>query len=740
MTKAQKHGEGGLPGLSPFVLELRADLAHHTAERARFSFGDFCCEIVQGRDSAWALIRRKGRGGLALRLAFAPGGINRLRRIRARPGETLKLAIDSAMGRHVVTLSTDGTDLHRLRLTVDLTPVAPLLMPFLPRDVYPLDAHDDPTGAIGNVEAGQRGMNSGLLYFHIDKPQFGSVLYFQNLTAMNPYYRATKTKPDGAVGGRWPELGYLPPTPPQSETPPVDPLPAGKRVTISDAIVVLRDDLPLDEVDSARRFLQMLGAAYTALEPPPNDYRDWIGRAERTLVDLDRSPKATVRHYGHRYAHPYTDSEYPDSMVQMALVKPMHDFALWQHKEIPLQAEFEAGLEKFYDPKLKIIRRYLPNVGDDKDADAVDSWYLYHPLMNLGRMALAGNAKARDLFERTIDFGIKAAHHFKYRWPIQYRVTDFSVITALAPADGRGQTDVGGLYAWVMLQAYELSREERFLHEAEAAIDAARDMRFNLNYQANLTAWGAAACLRLWRITNIERYRAQSYVYLASFFHNCAIWESDIDWAANYKNFLGVTCLQDAPYMAIYECFDSFSAFEAYLRDSGPELQPAARMLISEYCKYALDRAWFYYPDAMPEAALATENRNGHIDRALSFPVEDLYVDGQPAGQVGQEIYGAGAAMIYATRAFHHIADAPFLLFCDHFIMTQERTGDRAISLRLDGGETCHANIRIVPLGRTKLPKMSLKTAAGEVIKPRRADGRIEFKVPASGRLILSWA
>lgn len=38
-------------------------------------------------------------------------------------------------------------------------------------------------------------------------------------------------------------------------------------------------------------------------------------------------------------------------------------------------------------------------------------------------------------------------------------------------------------------------------------------------------------------------------------------------------------------------------------------------MLISEYCKYALYRAWFYYPDALPEALLADEQRNGHIDR-----------------------------------------------------------------------------------------------------------------------------
>lgn len=50
-------------------------------------------------------------------------------------------------------------------------------------------------------------------------------------------------------------------------------------------------------------------------------------------------------------------------------------------------------------------------------------------------------------------------------------------------------------------------------------------------------------------------------------------------------------------------------------------------------------------PDALPDDALAKDDiRNGHIDRKLSFPLEDLYGDGQPAGQVGQEIYGCGSA------------------------------------------------------------------------------------------------
>src|SRR3546814_18523715 len=85
-------------------------------------------------------------------------------------------------------------------------------------------------------------------------------------------------------------------------------------------------------------------------------------------------------------------------MVQMSIVAALHDWGVWQGEAHPLEAELLAGMGRFYDPKLKTLRRYLPNVGDDKNADAVDSWYLYHPLLNLGKLALAGNARAKRLF------------------------------------------------------------------------------------------------------------------------------------------------------------------------------------------------------------------------------------------------------------------------------------------------------------------------------------------------------
>ena len=91
-------------------------------------------------------------------------------------------------------------------------------------------------------------------------------------------------------------------------------------------------------------------------------------------------------------------------------------------------------------------------------------------------------------------------------------------------------------------------------------------------------------------------------------------------------------------------------------------------------------------------------------------------------------------------RSHHLVEGAPFQLYCNHFIRASERTGDRAISLQLDGGETCTADISLVRLPRRKLPEAHIVTAGGDPIRPRAiSDDRIDFRVPASGRVILTW-
>lgn len=698
--------------------------------------GGFDLEVIRYKADLWLIFRRDKQGGIALRTPLLAEDT----KCAIRKGETeclLAWQAENAAGTFHAELHGEKTGLEHFTYHVAFTPRCDIHIPYFPRDLIPFGRDSDPLASEGRIEACQRRLNTGLCYIELTNPKIGKLLYVQNLTALDRYFRVTETKPENAVGGEWPVLGYLPPTQPMD---PTKVLPAGKKIVLYDTRLVFRQKPEEDESESAWQFLDMLGAIYRNLDKPPAERWDWVDRSRRTLRDLEKSPKLRERHFGQVYFRPYTGAEYPDAMVQLSLLSAIRDWGRWEGKKHPLEAVIRRGLKRFYDPKLKTLRRYLPDVGNDKNADAVDSWYLYHPLLNLSNLALTGDKTAKDLFLASVDYGIKAAQHFQYKWPIQYDVANFSIITPVAPADQRGQTDVGGIYAWVMLQAFDLTLDARFLDEARNALDAARGMRFNLNYQANLTAWGAAAAIRLWRITNRKTYLALSYVYLASFFHNTQMWESNIGHAQHYSNFLAVTCLQDAPYMALYECFDSYAAFERFLDLGGPDLIPAARMLVTEYCRYALNRAWFYYPDALPENALATEIRNGEIDPKLSFPVEDLYPDGQPAGQVGQEIYGGGAAMVFATRAYHRIEDAPLTMFCDHFLRAVTRLDHTTLSLKLEGEDHHVAQFILLRSGRRALPETIVRTLAGKVLEPyRRTKNEICYTVPACSGLVLSW-
>ena len=712
--------------------QARAAIAGAGQCLAATRLGGLAVDIRLHDGAAWIVLRRPDHGGLALRMPFPGEGIS------ARLGDgvdamaAIELTGEAGDGRLV--LKADPFDLELIKATLTFTARREVRLGRLPRDIVPFDRHGEPGGE-GRVEAAQREFNTAFLYFSFDRPEFGKVLYLQDLTSLNAWFATTDSSPAGVVGGDWPDIGYAPPV---AENSGLAVIPQGTTVTMYDTILCVRR-YPQDAEDqSAWQFLDMLGAAYCWLSRPEPRYRDWQARARATIHDLEQAPEARISHYGHTYFHPYTASEYPDAMVQLSLASALQDWSRLTGEPQPLVDEVLAGLDRFYDEGLGILRRYLPNVGPDKDRDAVDSWYLYHPLLNLSNLALAGHREARRLFIGSMDYAIRAARHFAYKWPIMYNIRDFSVIRAVAEADQRGQTDVGGIYAWVMLQAYELTFEERYLKEACAAIEAARGMRFNLNYQANLTAWGAAACIRLWRITNAKQHLAQSYVYLASFFHNCQMWKSELGFAVAYSNFLGATCLQDARYMAAYECFDSFAAFERYLDYGGPDLIPSVKLLLGEYCAHALDRAWYYYPDALPDGALAERPRNGYIQPGLNFPVEDLYASGEQAGQVGQEIYGGGAAMVFAAGSCRRVEGAPFVLWCDHFVRAMHRFDEGSLSLKLDGHQGTRARLVLVTDDPGAfVPRLRTSTGAG-VAFGRTVRGW-EARVPANATLELGW-
>jgi hypothetical protein len=376
---------------------------------------------------------------------------------------------------------------------------------------------------------------------------------------------------------------------------------------------------------------------------------DWEWRAERTIADLRHAPAATRIEYNDLYVLPYPNGQYPDSMVQLALISALQTYARAQGRESPLASQLWSGVHRFYDPSVQTLRRYLPNIGEEKDYDAVDSWYLYHPLSNLARLALDGSAEARDLLLGSVEYGIRAAHHFSYAWPVLYKIDDFTVIQQQMDADRPGESDAGGLYAYLMVQLAELTGETRYLDEARAALRAATAAPDALMYQTNLTAWGAAACVRLYRVQEEREWWERCHLWLAALMRHVRTDGYADEHALGYPTFMASPCMYNSAYIAPFEDHECYTALGEILALGGSDLDPAADLLAREFRRRARHRAWYCYPDMLPGNRFAQEQEAGIIDRSLSFPLEDLYFDRRPVGQVGQEIYGAGAALIYAA-------------------------------------------------------------------------------------------
>lgn len=519
---------------------------------------------------------------------------------------------------------------------------------------------------------------------------------------------------------------------PASETP----LPANKPVIVSEAFVCVSAEIPENERDAARLYLDSLAAIYPHLRQPETQWRDWPARAADSLVDLTHGDGCLVTQNGFTYARPYVGAEEPDSMVQLALTLPLTEYAEWTGQPVPLASALRAGVPAFYDAKLGAVRRYLPDAPDDKDRSESDSWYLYHPLLDLGRLAKRGDDGARQLLFGSLEHAIKVAHYFEYYWPVKFHLETLDVLTDVRKPGEPGQSDVGGLYAAVMIEAWDLSGDARYFEEAKAAIRALTGYRFAAGYQFNITAIGAAACLRLWQATGDGFFRDQSLLLLASFFQHTTFYDCHLGTAQFFPAFLGVLCLHDAEYTAVFEAFESFAAFHQMFEHAGDALPDSARLLVTEYCRHLLSRAWYYYPGELPQECLAKEVRNRRLDQSLTIPMEDLYPIGDPAGQVGQEVYGAGAAFAFATRAFQRLPGAPFQIACG-YPMTFLDTAGHCAALRVHGCPSFSCRLKLI--SSDNLPPVTVRLSGQELPGSDTRPGEREYAVPGGSDIEVRW-
>lgn len=727
------------------LTEARSALTQIVSAEALWKSGAFSFKVGCVDRSFWLLADEGAGGGIALRAAHAPAGQIRLNyaETKRRPGHaTFELSSD--LGAHRVILQTSKRGAAAMiHCSTYFRPLNDFKMETAPRDLYVYDAQAEPSLTSGKVHCAQRGLRAGIVYASSMAEPSLSVLYLQDFTKLAPYFEDAASTPADTVGGDWPELGYAAPA---NEKP----LHASVEYLVSEVRLLVSRNVPQTESEVAGQFLDLLAEVYLDLPKPAHEYHNWPAKAHETVLHLSHSPKATYERLGKRYITPYVgdDTKPPESMVQLVVLVALQEYAEWSGEKIDLASRIRENIPTFFNRSVGSIVRWLPGDNFQKrldpgqDHDAMDSWYLYHVLFNLTRLATQGDAGANRLLKDSLPYAMRVARRFAYRWPVFFKLSTLEIVRAEASPGRGGENDVAGLYALTMLHAYEIYGDEQYLREAKAGVTALEGLGFTLAYQMNTTLFAAEAALRLFTMTGEEHYRGLSEICMANAFNNVSLSECEYGLARSYHTFFGLFPLQDAPYFAAYEELEALAKFREYLRLGGEGIRPSLRLLMAEYCKHLLTRAHYYFPSSLPGFAIAKAFANGSVERALEIPLEDLREGSSLSGQVGQETYGAGLALVCTTRHYRPVPNSNLLLFCDYptfefkSISSKRKNGDRRYGLRVAGDTRATCDLRFIPIGYGAISEVAVRNADGQNIKGRiTVEGHRAFEVPGDQKL-----
>lgn len=699
-------------------------------------------------NSFWIIYTFDTVGKLAIRTCFDPQTIQSVQ-LHKRTNTSAEYRIEGSLGRFSVTIERSSESLIGLRYTTSLKPQQDFMVQSFPRDVYVLDEQDNPMATEGMLYVTQNGPTAGLSYWSVTKPLEGTVLYFQNLTALSDYCQMTHTDPSGSVTAQWPEIGFSLPAAEQS-------LKAGTEVVLSDAFLYVRETIPTNEFEAADDFLESMASIYKQLPKPETEYYDWPSAAKRTIKALAESPDCGRRVKNQFYVNAYVSAteKPPESMVQLAILVPLWEYQQWSGQEVSLVHDLQKNIITFYDEERATLMRWLPGENfakeensEEEDYNKIDSWYLLHILMNLGRLAEKGHTDAKELLFRSLNFVITAAHQFNYNWPVFYDSRSLKILKAETQEGRGGELDVPGLYTHVMLQAYELSVEERYLDEAKKSAVRLQGKGFELLYQSNITLMSALALAKLWKITGNRLYFDMSRLSVANLIARLWIWECNFGFGQHRSTFMGVAPLRDAEYLAAYEEAEIMATMLNYIKEVGVDTPEPIRVFFAEFSKFLLHRGRYYFPSELPPDMISQEPREGRIIPELPIPLEDMSTGWKQVGEVGQEVYGGALAYILTTYAYKRFTNVPVIVYCEYpvyqaeYQITEKQSG--YVILRLGGTADYSCRVRLLAKGR-QLPEVRLLDEDDPDKKPfvpiSQDTNFQEYQVKGRLRLRVEWS
>jgi len=691
--------------------------------------------VAATESALWVITELSPSNCIAFRVAFSPDQLSVEGVSAASDGSSVEIEMTSTIGRQTARVSIDRSDgtissSTTLDATEDLTV-----------DGWPRDVVADLDDLEGTVHTTQRGLRTGLVHATVAAPVNTTFMYLQDLSKLGDYFHGVHASGKDTVGGEWPELGFA--------LPPGDsPVKAGEPTLISNWHVAFADAAGPHPAEIAEQYLTLLARLFMHIDRPEPGYVDWRKRAEQSHADLDTCEKCWITIDGKRYLRAYVgdDNHPPESMVQLAVLMPLAERSRWCGIDDPLVEELAALAPEFHDDRINSIARWLPTAENMLDGGEphefprlMDSWYLFHPLLNLARLAdERDDDDARKQFLESLDHVIDVAHHFDHNWPVFYDVDTLEVIKAESEPGKGGELDVPGLYAHVMIQAYEMTDEERYLDEANTALRSMLGKGFELTYQTNNVAFGMLAALKMYQRTGDEELLQLSHVLCACLFDNVGLWSTRYGHARDRASFFGVFPMPTAPYTAAYEQAEVAAVCLEYILRAGDELPDSLKVLLPELIRHVTARLDTYYPPCIPDEALTDSPKTGCMLRDVWIPVEDLADGWDEAGTVGQEVYGAGIAFSTVARSYIRVPDSSAQVYCEYpyRVVHADR---RSVVLHVYGDPGLACRMRLLPDGGWSGDERVEGSATGRI--DVKAEGRRwrDYMVPAGQDVTVTW-
>jgi len=507
---------------------------------------------------------------------------------------------------------------------------------------YDRELHREVSSTV-EIYAEQQPYAAGIAYGYDPFAAKGTILYFANFTSLNDYFALQHVGPERCVSMSSAMLGFQRPSGNR-------PLRNAPTFIIADAFIYLQVNKPPTEAEQAGRFLTQLATIYQYLQKPQPEVHDWHSVALKLLDNL-KDERCLVTVSSNQYLRTYVDVprlNTAEAITQLDVIEGIRRFERVFGNVSDLDDHLANNLYNFYNLTHRTLVNDMPNEG----VQTGDSWYAIHLHLGLASLAKMGDEVARTLFFLSLPELMEFAKAVDYQFPVFFNYGDNSAISGQEP-------DATGGYLYLMLDAYNLSRDSKYLDEAKLAAEQISGYGFNFLYETHITAATCAGLARLYHLTDDSRYLEKSYMPLANILLVAWLWECDYGYAQHYSTFFGLSPMTGAGVITMMEQHHALTYLREYMQLVGSKFSPEIVTMLDDFDSYARMVLRYSLPPFLVPEALHTGPTvyNSHNIASFNIPLEDLRDGWQKSGSLGQQIYGAGGPFVLAADIANGIED-----------------------------------------------------------------------------------